>query len=108
VTMTVTGQVELFSHDVLEYFGKTAEQLRHWAMTDAVHPDDLPRVAAAFAESVATGKPYSIEHRCRRHDGVYRWFQVRALAVRDHEDAAITGWYVVLVDIDDVKRAQTE
>jgi C4-dicarboxylate-specific signal transduction histidine kinase len=77
-------------------------------MTDAVHPDDLPRVTAAFAESVATGKPYSIEHRCRRHDGVYRWFQVRALAVRDHEHAAITGWYVVLVDIDDVKSAQME
>jgi signal transduction histidine kinase len=77
-------------------------------MTDAVHPDDLPRVTAAFAESVATGKPYGIEHRCRRHDGVYRWFQVRALAVRDHEDAAITGWFVVLVDIDDVKRAQME
>lgn len=108
VTMSVSGQVELFSRDVLEYFGKTSEQLRDWAMTDAVHPDDLPRVVAAFAESVGTGKPYSIEHRCRRHDGVYRWFQVRALAVRDHEDAAITGWYVVLVDIDDVKRAEAE
>ena len=108
VTTSVTGQVDLFSRNVLEYFGKTPEQLRDWTMTDAVHPDDLPRVVAAFAESVTTGKPYSIEHRCRRHDGVYRWFQVRALAVRDHEDAVITGWYVVLVDIDDVKRAETE
>jgi PAS domain S-box-containing protein len=108
VTMSVTGKVELFSRDILEYFGKTAEELREWTMTDAVHPDDLPRVTAAFTESVITGKPYSIEHRCRRHDGVYRWFQVRALAVRKHEQADITGWYVVLVDIDDVRRAQLE
>ena len=107
VTMNMTGQVELFSRDVLEYFGKTADELRNWAMTDAVHPDDLDRVVAAFTESVTTGKPYSIEHRCRRYDGVYRWFQIRALAVRD-QDEQITGWYVVLVDIDDVKRAETD
>ena len=105
VTMSVTGAVELFSREVLEYFGKTPEELRRWSMTDAVHPDDLDRVVAAFTESVTTGKPYSIEHRCRRADGVYRWFQVRALAARDERDQ-ITGWYVVLSDIDDVKRAE--
>jgi len=105
VTMSMTGQVELFSREVLEYFGKTREQLRNWAMIDAVHPDDLPRVVAAFTESVTTGEPYRIEHRCRRADGVYRWFQVRAVAVRD-EHHEITGWYVVLVDIDDLKRAE--
>lgn len=107
VTMDMTGHVELFSGEVLEYFGKTREELRSWQINDAVHPDDLPRVIAAFTESVATGKPYSIEHRCRRADGVYRWFQVRALAVRN-DAGEITGWFVVLTDIDDVKRSETE
>jgi PAS domain S-box-containing protein len=107
VTMDMTGHVELFSSEVLEYFGKTREELRNWQMNDAVHPDDLPRVIAAFTESVSTGKPYSVEHRCRRADGIYRWFQVRALAVRD-ENNQITGWYVVLTDVDDLKRAETE
>ena len=107
VTMSVTGHVELFSEEVLEYFGKTREELRDWKMNDAVHPEDLPRVLTAFTEAVTTGTPYRIEHRCRRADGVYRWFQVRALAVRD-PDGQITGWYVVLVDIDDVKRAEDE
>jgi PAS domain S-box-containing protein len=105
VTMSVSGEVELFSRDVLEYFGKTPEELRSWRMTDAVHPDDLPGVVAAFTESVESGKPYSIEHRCRRSDGVYRWFHVRALPVRE-QHGQITGWYVVLVDIDDAKRAE--
>ena len=107
VTMSTTGQVELFSHEVLDYFGKTREELRNWSMTDAVHPKDLSRVVAAFTESVSTGRPYSIEHRCRRADGVYRWFQVRALAVRDADDK-VTGWYVVLSDIDGLKRAEAE
>jgi PAS domain S-box-containing protein len=105
VTLNVSGQVELFSREVLDYFGKTREELRTWSMTDAVHPDDLPGVVAAFTESVTTGKPYSIEHRCRRADGVYRWFQVRALSVRDQFDR-IAGWYVVLVDIDEAKHAE--
>jgi PAS domain S-box-containing protein len=105
VTMSALGKVELFSSEILEYFGKTREELRSWQMNDAVHPDDLPRVIAAFTESVSNGTPYSIEHRCRRADGVYRWFQVRALAVRD-ENRQITGWYVVMVDIDDLKRGE--
>ena len=105
VTMGMTGQVELFSREVLEYFGKTPDELRHWSMIDAVHPDDLPRVVAAFNDSVTTGKPYRMEHRCRRSDGVYRWFQVRGLPVRGDENQ-INGWFVVLTDIDEVKRVE--
>src|SRR3982751_6407687 len=105
VTMSVTGQVELSSSEVLKYFGKTREDLRSWSITDAVHPDDLTRVLVAFTASVTTGNPYSIEHRYRRADGVYRWFRVRAYAARG-ASAQVTGWYVVFVDIDDVKRAE--
>lgn len=105
VTMTTAGQVELFSREVLDYFGKTPEELQHWSMIDAVHPDDLPRVVAAFNESVTTGQPYSIDHRCRRADGIYRWFHIRALASHG-EDGNVAGWFVVLTDIDDMKRAE--
>src|SRR6266850_1846789 len=38
VTMSATGRVELFSREVLAYFGMKKEELRNWAMTDAVHP----------------------------------------------------------------------
>src|SRR5580700_10874816 len=104
-TMSPTGEVDRFNPQILEYFGKTLEELKSWATSDAVHPDDLPRVVAAFTHSITTGTPYDIEHRCRRADGVYRWFQARALPVRDTADR-ITGWYVLLTDIDDRKRAE--
>jgi PAS domain S-box-containing protein len=105
VTMNMAGMIELFSREVLEYFGKTREELRSWQMNDAVHPDDLPGVIAAFTGALTNGTPYAVEHRCRRADGVYRWFQVRGLAVRGR-GGEITGWNVVLVDIDDLKRAE--
>jgi PAS domain S-box-containing protein len=104
-TMSPAGEVDRFNPQILEYFGKTPEELKGWATSDAVHPDDVPRVVAAFTHSIKTGTPYDIEHRCRRADGVYRWFQVRALPVRDTTDR-ITGWYVLLTDIDDRKRAE--
>jgi PAS domain S-box-containing protein len=103
--MSATGEVQLLNRQVLEYFGKSPEQLKSWATSDAVHPDDLPRVIPAWVSSIETGHPYDIEHRCRRGDGVYRWFQVRALPVRDAE-GRISGWYILLTDIDDRKRAE--
>jgi len=102
-TLNPAGQVEHLNRQLLEYFGRTLEELKAWQFSDAVHPDDLPRVIATLTRSIRTGDPYDIEHRCRRVDGVYRWFQVRALPVRD-TDGRITGWYVLLVDIDDRKR----
>jgi PAS domain S-box-containing protein len=104
-TMGPAGEVDRFNPQILEYFGKTPEELKNWATSDAVHPDDLPRVVDAFMHSITTGTPYDTEHRCRRADGVYRWFQARALPVRDTADR-ITGWYVLLTDIDDRKRAE--
>src|SRR5580700_8936569 len=104
-TISPAGEVDRFNPQILEYFGKTPEELKGWATSDAIHPDDLPRVVAAFTHSITTGTPYDIEHRCRRADGVYRWFQARALPVRDTANR-ITGWYVLLIDIDDRKRAE--
>jgi PAS domain S-box-containing protein len=104
-TLSPAGEVELLNRPLMEYFGKTLTELKGWALSDAVHPDDLPRVVEAFGNSIGSGEPYDIEHRCRRADGVYRWFQVRALPVRGAA-GRITGWYVLLIDIDDRKRAE--
>jgi formate hydrogenlyase transcriptional activator len=106
-TLSASGEVELLNRQVLEYFGKTAEELKDWSSSGVVHPEDLPRVVDAWKRSVETGQPYVLELRQRRADGVYRWFQSRALPTRDAE-GRITGWYMLLTDIDDRKRAEAE
>jgi PAS domain S-box-containing protein len=103
--MTAGGEVELVNQRVLEYFGRTLEELKHWGTSDAIHPEDLPGAAAAWKRSVETGTPYDFEHRLRRSDGMYRWFQSRGHPLRDAEGRVIR-WYNLLTDIDDLKRAQ--
>jgi PAS domain S-box-containing protein len=104
-TMTATGEFQLFNRQLLEYFGKTPEEIKKWATSDVVHPDDLPRVIAAFTSSIKTGQPYDIEHRCRRTDGMYRWTQRRAPPVRDTEGRFI-NWSILFTDIDARKQAE--
>jgi len=104
-TLSAAGEVELLNRQVLEYFGKTTEELKNWGAGDAVHPEDLPRVIDAWRCSIETGQPYVLELRQRRADGVYRWFQSRALPLRDAE-GRIASWYMLLTDIDDRKRAE--
>src|SRR5262245_15022118 len=103
--MTADGEVEYVNRQILDYFGKTLDELKEWGTTDAVHPDDLPRVIDACRRSIETGLPYEFEHRIRRADGVYRWFQSRGLPLRDSE-GRVDRWYNLLTDIDDRRQME--
>ena len=106
-TLNAAGEVELLNRQVLEYFGKTKEELKNWALSNACrfHPDDLPLRSKPGGTRWKTGQPYVLELRQRRVDGVYRWFQSRALPMRDTEDR-IVRWYKLSTDVDDRKKAE--
>jgi PAS domain S-box-containing protein len=105
--MTPAGEVEHVNRQVLEYFGRTPEELKQWGTIDAVHPADVPGVIAAWQHAIETGQPYDLEHRIRRADGQYRWFQLRGLPLRD-AGGHVIHWYVLLTDIDARKQAELE
>jgi PAS domain S-box-containing protein len=102
--MTAEGEVESVNRQILEYFGKTLEELKGWTTSDAVHPDDLSGVVTTWKQSVETGRAYELELRMKGGDGVYRWFAVEGLPVRDTQDR-ITRWCVLQTEIDERKRA---
>ena len=99
------GMIELANRQLLRYFGKTTEEMNSWSTSGVVHPDDLPRVTAEITHSFKTGTPFDSELRYRRADGVYRWFQARSLPFRG-ADGEVAGWYFLLTDIEDRKRAE--
>ena len=65
----------------------------------------IPLQIAAWTCSLETGERYEIEHRIRRADGEYLWFQTRGLPVRA-ADNRILGWHILLTDIAERKRAE--
>ena len=50
--MTATGELEHVNGRVLEYFGRTLEELKRWGSTDAVHPDDRATAVSAWQHAV--------------------------------------------------------
>jgi PAS domain S-box-containing protein len=99
------GEVETVNRPCLEYFGRPLEWLKNWGTNDAVHPEDLPRVAEMFTRAMVSGIPYHIDQRLRRFDGEYRWFDNRGVPIRD-DAGRIVRWYVLITDIEDRKRAE--
>lgn len=100
-----TGEVERVNKPILEYFGKTEDEIKGWETADLVHPDDLPRVIASVVQSISTGQPHNTEQRLRGADGTYRWFYVHKNPVRDAE-GRVVRWYALYIDIDEKKHAE--
>ncbi len=104
-TRTAAGGVEFVNKRILDYYGKTLEEVKGWTTNDTVHPDDLPRAIAAWTRMTETGHPHESEYRLRRSDGAYRWFHFRSLPLRDTE-GRIVRWYSLLTDIEERKKAE--
>jgi formate hydrogenlyase transcriptional activator len=105
--ITAGGEVELVNRQILEYFGKTTEELKNWAINDTFHPDDLAGTMDSWKRALVTGQPFDFENRGRRADGAYRWFHVRVRPLLDNE-GRVVRWYNLATDIDDRKRAESE
>jgi PAS domain S-box-containing protein len=104
-TYTADGELEFGNQQVLEFFGMTLEEMKDWRNNDTIHPDDIGRVIACWAHSLATGQPYEDVHRYRRSDGEFRWFRSYGRPSRDGK-GRVNRWYVLLTDIDESQKVK--
>ncbi len=86
-----TGQPEVASHN----FG--------WR--DMVHPDDQDVTMQAWHVASSLGG-MEVEHRLRRADGVYRWFQTRATPLQRAAGFSPRQWFGTSTDIDTLRQAE--
>ena len=93
------GQLNRVSRRWYEWTG-TPGTGESWA--EGLHPDDVERTFEVWGRSIATGKPYDIEHRVKQRDGSFRW--ARSRAYPRHNDAGdICLWYGTTEDIHERK-----
>jgi PAS domain S-box-containing protein len=100
-----SGEFESQQSGWSAFTGQDYDRLKGWGWLDAVHPDDRQNTARVWSAAVASRSLYQVEHRLRRHDGVYRHMMVRAVPILD-ETGAIREWVGIHTDIDDLKQAE--
>ena len=76
-----------------------------WRWLETLHPEDREPTRRFWLDSVAGRRPYDVEYRVRRQDGVYRWFKTRGVPIRDG-DGNIAKWFGTCTDITDLRQAQ--
>lgn len=87
------------------FTGQTYDEYQGYGWAKAVHPEDVQPSIESWKKAVAHQSTYIFEHRLLRHDGIYRFFAVRAVPVLN-EDGTIREWVGVHVDITEQRDAE--
>ncbi|MET0531838.1 MAG: PAS domain-containing protein [Microvirga sp.] len=103
-TTNAVGDASYFSKRTLDYVGFSSEELFREPFA-AMHPEDIPAFKEVWAQSVASGKPFSFTYRLRRFDGEYRRHVGRAEPLRD-EAGSIVEWIGANIDINEWHEAE--
>jgi PAS domain S-box-containing protein len=102
------GMVTFANQRLLDYTGLSLEASLGDGWRSVVHPEDEAYIFGAWLEALATEVAFQVETRIRRgSDGMYRWFWVRGLPVRDEQNKTLY-WLGVCIDIHEHKLAMEE
>ena len=101
-TADAEGNKNYFNKTLLDYAGKSFEELQGNGWQQIIHPDDWEKDKKQWEECTGTGKDYEAENRLLRKDGEYLWHLTRAVALKD-EDGKIKMWLGSKTEIHDQK-----
>lgn len=94
-----------FNQQWITYTGMTLEESCGNGWNKPFHPDDQQRAWDAWQNATTKIATYSIECRLRRADGIYRWWLIRGVPVRD-TDGKIIKWFGTCTDIEELKQIE--
>jgi diguanylate cyclase (GGDEF)-like protein/PAS domain S-box-containing protein len=108
VWMTDADQSCIYANpSTLAFTGLGLSQMLGSGWRDTVHPDDLVPLELNFELHREDRSALSVEVRNRRHDGEYRWMQVRSQPLF-HKDGTFRGTIGLNLDITEAKRHESE
>ena len=87
--------------------GQTAEESSGDGWLRALHRDDLPKVASAWAQAVQSGEPFDLEYRVQNRQHGWRWVRSRGTP-RRNANGEVMRWYGSTECIDERKRYEQE
>jgi PAS domain S-box-containing protein len=88
----------------IDLTGRPFEESLGEGWADSIHPEDVERSWATFADACDRCEPFQMEYRVRRKDGEYRWI-TDAGAPRYNTDGGFAGYIGSAVDVTERKLA---
>ncbi|MCJ8165495.1 PAS domain-containing protein [Pontibacter sp. E15-1] len=103
-TAQPNGRIDYGNQSWHTYTGTSHQDLADYNISHLLHPDDAATTLQAWDEALAQGQTFVTECRWKSAlDGLYRWFLVRAVPIRDEQDQ-ITHWIGTQTDIENQKQ----
>ncbi|BDG03105.1 sensor histidine kinase [Anaeromyxobacter oryzae] len=105
VVVVGPGGVEFANPQLLEFAGRSVDELGPAPLLALVHPEERARAEEEWARTLATGASATAEHRLRAADGSWRWFLVSAVPLEVEADR-VARWFVACTDIQAQKETE--
>lgn len=99
------GMIDYCSKSWLDYTGMSLEAVRDRGWGQAFHPEDLATHMEKWRLAIETAELFENEARIRGGDGVYRWFLIQGVPLRN-QAGGVVRWYGTCVDISERKRSE--
>ena len=106
-TMDAQGQAVEDSRSWRVFTGQSFEELKGLGWLSAYHPDDRKRIQTDWQRAIAGKTRFEAQYRLRRHDGQWRWTQVRATPLLN-SDGSVRAWVGMNTDITERKQAEAD
>lgn len=98
-------QVDFVNKRWSEFTGSNADSLPDAFTAGLIYPDDLELAEQSLLSAWQERCPFQTEYRMRRHDGVYRWMEVRGTPFHD-EEGHFAGYVGICSDISERKQQE--
>jgi PAS domain S-box-containing protein len=102
---TPDGSIDYCNQQLLEYTGRTLDEMRGELFLDAIHPSDREHFHLVWLQALSTETAFEGEWRVRGRNGKFRWFFTRCVPLRS-SDGQTVRWYGTNTDIEDHHNAK--
>src|SRR5579883_516748 len=98
------GRRTYFDKTWLKFTGRTTAEELNYGWVEDIYPEDRDLYLGEYTAAFENCRPFEVEYRLRRHDGVIRWVLARGVP-RFTQSGGLSGFVGICMDVTDRREA---